>query len=314
MKLKAGYKYTLSLVLAIAAAVLCTLPFLALKKDTLYIYTEYLEPSSKEQGFIRELKRMGVRIVVNSANLPDADSYALWFKNPEYADKIMASPAKENFLYTEAYYPLNWQNFKKIPVMLTPYREIYEHYMRSNVKSALMILGVDTSVFYKKSDVKKYQLIYSGDNNKISPVAEYLKTHTTALFLGTFWPHDYPHLALEKSLPEAKGMALSQTQKVVVYNDENTPEAKKVPQEIMEATACGALVFSSPNKAVTEMYGNSVIIYHNLQDLASKLTKPLDNISRQQTINAQKITTEKLSSNASAKRFKELLDWVKQNP
>ena len=312
MKLKAGYKYSLSLVLALTAVMLCILPFLAVKKDILYVYTEQSEPSISEQGFIRELRRLGLSVIVNE-KAPDSKGYALWFKNPDYAAKIADSQAKENFLYTEIYAPFDWQSVKKAPVVLTPYREIFEHYMRSNVKSAMMTLGVNTSVFYQKSKQKRYVLVYSGDNNKNAPITEYLRKHTTALFLGTFWPRDYPQLSLKNSLPKGRAKALSETQKVVVYNAKDTPESKKIPHEIMEATACGALVFSTYNKVVKETYQDNVIIYENEEDLKAKLAMPYNATLHNKALKAQKITVEKLSSAASAKRFKELLDWIKNN-
>jgi len=309
MKLKAGYKYSLFLVLALTAVMLCILPFLAVKKNILYVYTEQSTPSIEEEGFVRELRRLGLTVMVNEKPKTDKENYALWFKNPNDAEKIANSVFKENFLYTQAYYPLDWRISKKMPIILTPYREIYEHYMRYNIKSAMMILGVDTSVFYESSHQKKYPLIYSG-NNKNDKISQYLKEHTNALFLGTFWPKDYKQLSLEDSLPNGRSKVLGETQRVVVYNNKDTPESKKIPNEIMEATACGALVYSSYNKALEETYQDSVILYTDEEDLKLKLNEPFD---KNKAIKAQRITVEKLSSAASAKRFKELLDWVKNN-
>jgi len=308
MKLKAGYKYTLFLVLALTAVMLCILPFLAVKKDILYVYTQRAVPSVEEQGFIRELRRLGLSVMVNENTKTDKENYALWFKNPDYAEKIADFVFKKKFLYTEVYYPLDWKTVKNPPIILTPYREIYEHYMRYNIKSAMMTLGVDTSVFYESSHHKKYPLIYRG-NNKNNKVSQYLKDHTDALFLGTFWPKDYKQLSLESSLPKGRSKVLGEAQRVVVYN-KDTAESKRIPNEIMEATACGALVYSSYNKALEETYQDSVILYTDEEDLKLKLNEPFD---KNKAIKAQRITVEKLSSAASAKRFKELLDWVKNN-
>lgn len=313
MKLKAGYKYSLSLVIALTAVMLCILPFLAVKKDTLYVYTEQPNLSVEEQGFIRELRRLGLSVIVNKQFKADKEVYALWFKNPNYAAKISDSSTIKNFLYTEAYYPFDWKSVKNPPIILTPYREIYEHYMRYNVKSAIMMLGTDTSVFYQRNAKKRYALVYSGDNNKNAPITEYLKNHTTALFLGTFWPKDYPNLSLKASLPKGRAKVLSETQKVVVYNEKDAPESKRVPKEIMEATVCGALVFTTYNKAVEDMYQDNIIFYTNEEDLKEKLAMPFNAVLQDKVLKAQKITTEKLSSAAAAKRFKELLDWVKNN-
>lgn len=313
MKLKAGYKFSLFLVLALTAVMLCILPFLAVKKDILYLYTEQPNLSVEEQGFIRELRRQGLSVVVNEQIKSDKKAYALWFKNPDYASQLPDSPLITNFLYTKAYYPFDWQSTKNPPIVLTPYREIYEHYMRSNIKSAMMTMGTDTSVFYQKSPQKKYALVYMGDNNKNAPITEYLKNHTNALFLGTFWPKDYSNLPLKDSLPEGRAKALSETQKVIIYNEKDAPESKRVPQEIMEATACGALVFTTYNKAVEDLYQDNVIFYTDEEELKSKLALPFDTTLQNKVIQAQKITTEKLSMATSAKRFKELLDWVKNN-
>ena len=142
MKIKTGYKIILFLVSTITAVVLCTLPFLAVKQEVVYIYTDSFTPTSKETDFIKELQRLGVRVILNSKTNPSQDSYGLWFKTPDYAKELATSPAKENFLYTEAYYPFDWKGLDKLPVMLTPYQDLYEHYMRTNIKSAVLNLSV----------------------------------------------------------------------------------------------------------------------------------------------------------------------------
>ena len=65
MKLPAAQKTVLGLLAAIAAAALCALPFLAVKKDIVYVYAKSPVPDSRETGFIRELKRLGYEVKLN---------------------------------------------------------------------------------------------------------------------------------------------------------------------------------------------------------------------------------------------------------
>ena len=314
MKIRTGHKFVLYLVSAITAAVLCTLPFLAVKKDTLYVYTNSPELLSSEQGFIRELKLLGINVIVNGNNKPEADSYGLWFKNPEYVAELDTSPAKINFLYTEAYYPIEWKDKDKHPVVLTPYRELYEHYVRSNIKTAQLALGVNTTDFYAEGKQKKYPLVYVGDNNKVSPIAEFLQQRQDVKFIGAFWPKEKTLPINEKQASERR-KALSQTKIVVVYNAEETPASKKIPNEVLEAVAAGALVLSSPNAAISETFGENVVIYEDETDLSNKYQYYLAHNKEAQNkiIAAQNILTEKLSSKAAAVRFKKILDWLKEN-
>lgn len=180
MKLPAAQKTVLGLLAAIAAAALCALPFLAVKKDIVYVYAKSPVPDSRETGFIRELKRLGYEVKLNSSSLPAVGTVGLWFRPPEFASQLETSPAAWNFIYNEDYYPFDWRGLKKFPVVLTPYRELYEHYARSNIRTAMFTVGVNTTDFYAPETVfqpgyKVYPLVYYGDNNKSSPLAESLK-------------------------------------------------------------------------------------------------------------------------------------------
>lgn len=315
MKLKAGHKVILFLVATIAAAVLCTLPFLVVKKDVIYVYTENLAPSSAENGFINELQRSGYKVVVNSSSLPTDEAYGFWFKSPEYAEQIEQSPAKLNFLYTEAYYPIEWKNTSKHPIVLTPYRLLFEHYMRSNIKSAMMTLGVNLAEYYPSSAEKKYNVLYYGDNNQDFPFTELLQNRADTKFFGAYW--DKRDKVIETD--EEKGIKandiLSLSKIVVIYHQPDSPQSKKVPADVMQATASGTLVFSSPNAAIIEDYQDNIIIYENEQDLQEKLDYYLKNYTKVQAkiLAAQKITAEKFSTSATNKRFQELLGWLKEN-
>lgn len=316
MKIRTKHKFYLFLGILVTAVALCALPFLLVEKDTIYVYTEQTYPTQRELGFVRELQKKELKVILNSTHLPPKDSYGLWFKSPEYAEEIAKSPAKINFLYTEAYYPISWYGLLRHPVVLTPYKEIYEHYMRSNIKSAMMILGADNAKFYNNPIPKKYPLVYYGNNNKNSPIADYLQNIDHAKFLGSFWKDNKKTFNIDIANPEEIRDVLNQTQIVVVYNAPDSSQSRKIPEEIVEATISGALVFSSPNKAVTENYGENVIIYNDIEDFVAKLEYYLKNIENYQDkiFSAQNISTQKFNSAASVQRFIEIFDWLKRNP
>ena len=244
MKLPAAQKTVLGLLAAIAAAALCALPFLAVKKDIVYVYAKSPVPDSRETGFIRELKRLGYEVKLNSSSLPAAGTVGLWFRPPEFASQLETSPAAWNFIYNEDYYPFDWRGLKKFPVVLTPYRELYEHYARSNIRTAMFTVGVNTTDFYAPETVfqpgyKVYPLVYYGDNNKSSPLAESLKKqsgnnkpsplagslnaqNSTVLgsvwFMGRFWENGLPQL-VPQGTPAEKGRELSRAFIAAVYAD-----------------------------------------------------------------------------------------------
>lgn len=350
MKLPAAQKTVLGLLAAIAAAALCALPFLAVKKDIVYVYAKSPVLDSRETGFIRELKRLGYEVKLNSSSLPAAGTVGLWFRPPEFASQLETSPAAWNFIYNEDYYPFDWRGLKKLPVVLTPYRELYEHYARSNIRTAMFTLGVNTVDFYAPEAVfqpgyKVYPLVYYGDNNKSSPLAESLKKQSGnnkpsplaeslnaqsrndtpsslaeklkkygVWFMGRFWENGLPQL-VPQGTPAEKGRELSRAFITAVYAAPETPAAKMVPAETAEAAAAGALVIMPSNSAVKEIYGDNVIMYEKESDFPGLVGYYLQNpeISRAKIVAAQKITVDRLSSAASARRFKEILDWLRQN-
>lgn len=319
MKLPAAERTFLLLLAAVAAVVLCTLPFFAVKKDVIRIYTRSLLPDSREDGFVRELKRLGFSVRLNESSMPQEGEIAVWFKSPEYAERINRSEALYNFIYNEDYYTFDWQGLENAPIVLTPYRELYEHYARSNVKTAIFTLGVNPADYYfaaesPNSGYKKYPVVYLGDNNKESPLAEKLRRQKNVRFLGSSWEKDEQMKASVGTARE-QGEALAKTWIVAVYSKAGSPEDKRVPPEVAEATAAGALVIMSFNSAVKELYGDNVIMYQNEDDfsaLAEYYLKHKD-IMMDKTVAAQKITADKMSSATSARRFKELLDWLKSN-
>lgn len=312
MKLQAGHKTLLVLAVLLTAVVLCTLPFRVLKQETLYVYTKG-QASSAEAGFIDELKRLGFAVKLNVKELPKPQTAALWLDTPNAMEEMKKSQAEVNFIYTTAYYPLPLAGQTKALVVLTPYRELYEHYVRFNQKTALFSLGINLKDFYNKEDKKIYTALYYGDNNKVFPYAEALKQKKDIRFMGNFWPASFE--ALQPKTQKQKADILNQTDIVIVYNDPASPQSKTIPTELAEAAGCATLVFSTPNSAVSKLYGNTVITYDTLPDLEEKLAYYLN--KRQQTKHIgrtlQKITIEKYSSAVTAKRFREILSWLKQN-
>lgn len=314
MKLNKKHKITLFLICVITAAVLCTLPFLTIKKEVIYIYTKSLQLQSKELGFVRELKLLGYKVLINSPIKPSEQDYGLWLGSPEDVADINKNPAKIKFLYTEAYYPADWHGIQNMPIILTPYKELYEHYMRSNIKTAWFTIGVDVADFYVTKQTKKYQLTYYGDDNKTTPLTEILSQEKVK-FIGDFWSDKNRIIASKKGDAKERNKALAQSKIVLVYNAPNSPESKRIPDEIMEAAASGTLVFSTFNQAVHELYGDSIIYYTTPIDLLAKKNYFLNKYSQinAKILSAADITAKNISSAATAHRFQEILLWIKEN-
>ena len=316
MKIKSGYKKILFLASAITAVILCILPFLATSKEVIYMYTQSPEPSSNEKGVIRELKLLGFNVILNSQSMPEPNTYGLWFTNPDRIQKIEQSPAKYDFLYTEVYFPIEWRGIKKQPIILTPYQDLYEHYVRSNIKTAKLQLGINTADFNDNQSSKQYNIVYYGDNNKPSPVAEYLKQQPQAKFLGAFWnANDNQVINISIGNPKARNKTLQKIKMVITFDEPNSPATKKIPQEVMEATASGALVFASPNVAIEKIYHDNVIIYESLEDLTQKIKNYQNNISlaKEKALAAEKITLQNISAVSFALKIKEIINWLKAN-
>lgn len=313
MKLPVRYKISLSLVIVITVAVLCALPFFMTTKQVIYVYTKSLYADSQERGFIRELKQLGYEVKVNNRNISDTRNIALWFRNPGIINNVFQSKAQYNFLYNEEYMPIDGKNVLNMPIILTPYRALYEHYVRSNMKSALFEKGVNTAEFYPYSKKKTYNLVYLGDNNKDSSLVYFLEEKKEVLFLGRFWT-DIPSSRILKYKSDVeKGEIIAESRNIIIYNPENATENNKIPTDVLEATATGALVFSSPNEKISAQYGDNVIIYHTPQELWTQIIYYQNNPmkAQQKAQEAQKITLNNYSSQISAHRFKELLDWLK---
>lgn len=314
MKLSAGHKIFLFLALTLTVVVLCTLPFLFIKKEKLYIYTNMNQISATEQSFMKELKQLGVKVIVNSKKEITENDDVLWLSTENIYEKVRKSKSRNNFIYSENYYPLEWQELNKPVIILTPYQLLYEHYMRSNVPSAKMQLGVDMSIFYMKKKKKKYPVLYYGDNTKNLQHINLLKNEEHICFMGISELSQRDACVLSSNDEKDRSNILSESEIVITYHNPQEKESQKIPMDIMEAAASGAIVFSSPNKTVQKIYGTSIIIYNNEYELREKLKYYSSHPNKKSpNIMASKITAERLSSKSSAQRFYKIWNWVKEN-
>lgn len=161
--MKTEYKFILFSVLVITAVVLCALPFFAVSKNQVYIYTKQNTPNKEEENFIHELNKLGYHIQLNTKHSPTSKDVILWFRSPEFVAEIAKSEAQYNFIYSEEYYPFAWEKVKNYPIVLTPYQDLYEHYMRTNIKSALFKFDENSS---KSAAVRFHQLLTWLKENK----------------------------------------------------------------------------------------------------------------------------------------------------
>lgn len=132
------------MILAMAAVVLCTLPLLVKHQSVIYVNSAQ-ELTAVEQQFLSDLKNNGIKPILHQKKIP-SNAYVLWFYPPEQALKLQnTSDNQINFIYSEAYYPFDWRGLKKLPIMLTPHQKLYEHYMRSNIKSAVLDIKAENA-------------------------------------------------------------------------------------------------------------------------------------------------------------------------
>ena len=145
MKEKLAYKTSLCLLSIVTAVVLCALSLQFFCKDAIYIYTKDKHISQIEEKLIKNLEKKRYKVVINPNDIK-GKRFALWFREPNEVRKIMSTTSFEyNFIYSEAYYDFQWDGLDKLPIMLTPYQELHEHYMRSNVKSAIFVVEDENS-------------------------------------------------------------------------------------------------------------------------------------------------------------------------
>jgi hypothetical protein len=186
--------------------------------------------------------------------------------------------------------------------------------MRSNVPAAKLQLGVDISLFYAKRKNRKYSVIYYGDYDKKESLVDMLKKEKNVCFARRWGEKRTDLCTLSMDDEQERSKVFSESKMIIIDNKDEPSFTQKIPTEITEAAAAGALVFTKPHKLVQETYGSSVVIYNNEQELLAKIKYyQQEHKNSEQNIVAQKIAAEKLSSKASAKRFYEIWKWLKEN-
>lgn len=120
------------LMVSITAVVIFTLPFFQTR--TIYVYSSK-NLNKEEKNYLEQLDRMGYKI----SNEPQkSTNITLCFGSSECIKQIEQVQTLYNFIYTDEYFPINIEEGSVYPVILTPHRVIFEHYMRSNIKTALL--------------------------------------------------------------------------------------------------------------------------------------------------------------------------------
>lgn len=120
------------LMVSITAVVIFTLPFFQTR--TIYVYSSK-NLNKEEQNYLEQLDGMGYKI----SNEPQKNTdISLCFGLSECIKQIEQVQTLYNFIYTDEYFPINIEEGSVYPVILTPHRAIFEHYMRSNIKTALL--------------------------------------------------------------------------------------------------------------------------------------------------------------------------------
>ena len=229
-----------------------------LPENGIYVYTKNSRPDSREIGFIEELQKKGYKIYINKKTTKK-ENVAIWFKDFFSIPKNIAkSHFAYNFIYNEEYSPISWENIDDSFILLTPYIEIYEHYMRSNIKSATFYLGVNTKDFSYLAKDKIYPLTYYELRNKNTRLAEYLKQDNSIKFTGRFWNSNIKENATLKDIAQKENEILNNSFAVIV---DNPYTSKLIPEELVRATMSGALVLCQKTPSVYNVYKESLIYY-----------------------------------------------------
>ena len=312
MKIKLTHNIISIVLLMITAVVLCALPLKYFKQEKIYIYTKAKIPSSQENGFVQGLRKRGYKVIVNSENKISENDVSVWFSNIETIESKSKLPLKYCFLYVQDYFPLNLDLTKENPIILTPYQDIFEHYTRTNIRSATFYLGENEKVFSFSSKQDKKQITYYELRDKYTNLAQFAHNNEVNL-LGSFWVNDNISMnATEEDIYEIYSKKLQES---VITLVDNNHVNNLIPQEIIHATLSGSLVITPYNKAVYNMYQNNVVYYDTLENAKKLITEYKLNPKLRQSaiINAYKTTTNKLTSTQSVERFIELLNWLKNN-
>lgn len=129
-------KIYLSLLISITAVVFFTLPFW-LTAEEVYVYSSKALNSHQEQ-YLKELENLGCKIKKQASNSNVDKNITLYFLSIDEANQIQYSKSKYNFIYIEEYNSITLDRLRGYSIILTPHKNIYEHYVRSNIKTALL--------------------------------------------------------------------------------------------------------------------------------------------------------------------------------
>ena len=310
MNTKATHRLYIIVLLFITAVVFCTLPFLLVKKDTIYVYTKNLIPDSRERGLVLELKELGYEVKVNQKPSKPKET-ALWFRLPHNIKEIMSNTKfTYNFIYNEEYYPFEYENLEKMPILLTPYQDLYEHYMRQNIKSATFVLGANQREYNIINTKNKTDIVYYENRNKDKNLASHLTLLGNVKFLGRFWNNNISPTASLALIAENENKILSKAKYTIIdnYKDNNL-----IPEELLNASLTSTLILTPANSRVYNIYKDSIVYFNNPKDIEHLILYYEQNNStaQEKSLRAQNITANQLSSSSSAKRFQELLNWLK---
>ena len=312
MNTKATHRLYIIVLLFITAVVLCTLPFLLVKKDTIYVYTKNLIPDSRERGLVLELKELGYEVKVNQKPSKQKET-ALWFRLPHNIKEIMSNTKfTYNFIYNEEYYPFEYENLEEMPILLTPYQDLYEHYMRQNIKSATFVLGANQREYNIINTKNKTDIVYYENRNKDTNLLSHLTLLGNVKFLGRFWNNNISPTASLELIAENENKILSKAKYTIIDNHKDN---NLIPEELLNASLTSTLILTPSNSRVYNIYKDSIIYFDNPKDIEHLISYYEQNSStaQEKSLRAQNITANQLSSSSSAKRFQELLNWLKFN-
>ena len=312
MNTKATHRLYIIVLLFITAVVLCTLPFLLVKKDTIYVYTKNLIPDSRERGIVLELKELGYEVKVNQKPSKQKET-ALWFRLPHNIKEIMSNTKfTYNFIYNEEYYPFEYENLEEMPILLTPYQDLYEHYMRQNIKSATFVLGANQREYNIINTKNKTDIVYYENRNKDTNLLSHLTLLGNVKFLGRFWNNNISPTASLELIAENENKILSKAKYTIIDNHKDN---NLIPEELLNASLTSTLILTPSNSRVYNIYKDSIVYFDNPKDIEHLISYYEQNSStaQEKSLRAQSITANQLSSSSSAKRFHELLSWLKSN-
>ena len=310
MKAKLSHNISIIMLLIITAVTLCVLPLKYIKQETIYVYTQTNNISSQESAFIESLRKNRYKVFVNNYKQLKADDVSIWFSDINSIKNIKNKiPQKYCFIYDENYYPIQLEELEEYPIVLTPYKDLYEHYTRSNIRSALFYLGENLKDFSFNNINNRKDITYYEIKNRDSYLSEFVKKNDKITLLNK---NNIPVSASENNINKLYNKTLQQSLITIV---DNIPNNKLIPREIIQATLSGSLVLTPYNETVYNIYKDNILYFtsiHEIEYIIINYSKKQSEVTSK-TIKANQISLKEFSSDASAKRFIELLNWLKLN-